>query len=160
MMKRILIRYMRPFLACIALALAAMGIAVYILDHQRMRFPGVEEAPFELKAEFSTGQAVVPGQGQTVRVSGVQVGEIGKAELEDGIALVTLEILPEYEGLIREDATALLRPKTGLKDMFVEIEPGKGEAAEEGWTLPLRATLPDVNLDEFLSCSTRTRATI
>jgi phospholipid/cholesterol/gamma-HCH transport system substrate-binding protein len=151
MMKRILIRYMRPFLACIALALAASGIAIYILDHQRLRFPVVEEEPFRLKAEFSTGQAVVPGQGQTVRVSGVQIGEIGKAELEDGVALVTLEILPKHEGLIREDATALLRPKTGLKDMFVEIEPGTGKPAEEGWTLPISNTLPDVNLDEFLS---------
>jgi phospholipid/cholesterol/gamma-HCH transport system substrate-binding protein len=31
---------------------------------------------FTLKAEFSTAQAVTPGQGQTVDVAGVAVGEI------------------------------------------------------------------------------------
>jgi phospholipid/cholesterol/gamma-HCH transport system substrate-binding protein len=150
-MKRMLIRYLRPLIAVIVLFTVALGIAAYILDHQRLRFPLVEEEPFRLKAEFATAQAVVPGQGQTIRVSGVEIGEIGKAELEDGRAVVTMEILPKYEGLIRKDATALLRPKTGLKDMFVNVEPGNGEPAPEGWTMPLEATLPDVNVDEIIS---------
>jgi phospholipid/cholesterol/gamma-HCH transport system substrate-binding protein len=150
-MKRMLIRYLRPLIAVIVLFVVSLGIAAYILDHQRLRFPVVEEDPFELKAEFSTAQAVVPGQGQTIRVSGVEVGEIAKAELEDGHAVVTMNILREYEGLIRKDATALLRPKTGLKDMFVNVEPGKGEPAPEGWTMPIEATLPDVNVDEVIS---------
>jgi phospholipid/cholesterol/gamma-HCH transport system substrate-binding protein len=135
----------------IVLCVVASGIATYILDHQRLRFPVVEDKPFRLKAEFATAQAVVPGQGQTIRVSGVEIGEIGKAELEDGRAVVTMDIKREYEGLIREDATALLRPKTGLKDMFVSIEPGKGKPAEEGWTMPIESTLPDVNIDEIIS---------
>jgi phospholipid/cholesterol/gamma-HCH transport system substrate-binding protein len=150
-MKRMLIRYMRPFIAVCVLFVIALGISVYILDHQRMRFPVVEDEPLRLKAEFSTAQAVVPGQGQTIRVSGVEVGEIGKAELEDGHAVVTMEIKREYEGLIRQDATAILRPKTGLKDMFVSVEPGTGEPAEEGWTMPIQATLQDVNIDEIIS---------
>ena len=33
---------------------------------------------YKVKAEFSTGQAVVPGQGQTVDIAGVKVGEIDK----------------------------------------------------------------------------------
>jgi phospholipid/cholesterol/gamma-HCH transport system substrate-binding protein len=60
---------------------------------------------------------------------------------------------PEFKGLIRTDATALLRPKTGLKDMFVEISPGKppAPAAPAGFTIPLANTLPDVNPDEILA---------
>jgi ABC-type transporter Mla subunit MlaD len=40
-----------------------------------MRFPW-EGKPFQLQAAFSTAQAVTPGQGQTVRVSGVRVGDV------------------------------------------------------------------------------------
>jgi phospholipid/cholesterol/gamma-HCH transport system substrate-binding protein len=53
---------------------------------------------------------------------------------------------------IYQDATILLRPKTGLKDMFLELDPGTqaaGEFEEEG-TIPVANTAPDVNLDEVL----------
>ena len=40
-----------------------------MLANQRLRFPW-EGAPFRIKAEFATAQAVTPGQGQTVRVVG------------------------------------------------------------------------------------------
>ena len=69
-----------------------------------------------------------PGQGQTVRVAGVEVGRIADVELEDGVAVVELDIEHDYENLIREDATALLRPKTALKDMFLEVDPGHRDA--------------------------------
>ena len=88
----------------LGLVAVAAGVSLYILDQQRMRFPW-EESPLRLKAEFSTAQAVTAGQGQTVRVSGVRVGDIGEVELEDGKAVVEMDIDPEYEGLIRHDAT-------------------------------------------------------
>jgi phospholipid/cholesterol/gamma-HCH transport system substrate-binding protein len=60
---------------------------------------------------------------------------------------------PQYKDLVHTDAKALLRPKTGLKDMFVELQPGSSKAplAKRGWTLPISNTLPDVNPDEVLS---------
>ena len=85
-----------------------------------------------MKVELPTAQAVTPGQGQFVRVAGVKIGAIGQVELEDGHAVVHIEIDKKYEGLIREDATALLRPKTSLKDMFLEVDPGRGKAARGG----------------------------
>jgi phospholipid/cholesterol/gamma-HCH transport system substrate-binding protein len=128
-----------------------VAVGTYILAHQRLRFPIVEDKPFKLQMELANAQAVTPGQGQTVRVSGVQIGEIGKVDLKHGHAVVELKIEPKYEGLIREDATALLRPKTPLKDMFLEVDPGRGTALEENATVPLKSTLTDVNPDEFLS---------
>ena len=143
-----------PHLAAV-IGLAAIGIAVgaYILDQQRLRFPFIEEEPFEVKMELASAQSVLPGQGQTVRVSGVRVGDISAVELEDGRAVVTLALDPEYDDLVHEDATALLRPKTGLKDMFVELFPGSpdGPPVDEGFTIPVENTAPDVNLDEVLS---------
>jgi phospholipid/cholesterol/gamma-HCH transport system substrate-binding protein len=150
-MRLMLSRNLRAALLVVAMFALGVGIAGYILAHQRLRFPLVEEAPLSLRMELSTAQAVTPGQGQTVRVSGVQVGEIGEVSLEEGHAVVELLIDPEYEGLIRADATALLRPKTSLKDMFLEVDPGRGRPIPKGGTVPLRNTLPDVNPDEFLA---------
>ncbi len=145
-------KHFKDFLAVLALVLVSAGVSVYILGKQRMRFPVIQDKPFVLKAEFQTAQAVIAGQGQTVRVSGVRIGDIGKVELKDGRAVVRMDIDPEYKHLVHTNATALLRPKTGLKDMFVELEPGGGDApvAKEGWTLPVKATSPDVNPDEIL----------
>ena len=146
-------RRLKEFVAIVGLILVAGAASLYILDQQRMRFPLIEDAPFVLKAEFSTAQAVVAGQGQTIRVSGVRIGDIGGVELQDGRAIVSMEIDREYEDMVHTDATALLRPKTGLKDMFIDLEPGTDGApvAEEGWTIPVQATLPDVNPDEIFS---------
>src|SRR3712207_2511876 len=74
-----------------------------------------------------------------------------RSRLREGRALVTLEIDPKYRDVIREDAQALLRPKTALKDMFVEITPGRGKVAREGHVLPVENTLPDVNPDEVFA---------
>jgi phospholipid/cholesterol/gamma-HCH transport system substrate-binding protein len=83
----------------------------------------------------------------------VRVGDITKVGLKDGHAVVTLALDPEYKDLVHTDATALLRPKTGLKDMFIELDPGTDKAplAKRGWTLPVSNTLPDVNPDEILA---------
>ncbi len=141
------------FVAILGLGAIAIAVGLYILDHQRMRFPLLDDKPVTLKAEFSTAQAVIPGQGQTVRVAGVRVGDIAKTELVDGHAVITMQLDRKFEDLVHEDAEATLRPKTGLKDMFVELDPGTPGAprADEGYTIPIAATEPDVNPDEVLS---------
>ena len=55
--------------------------------------------------------------------------------------------------MIKRDATMLLRPKTGLKDMVIEMDPGTQTlpAVDEGYTIPVAQTEPDVNLDEILA---------
>ena len=141
------------FTAIIVLMVIALGVGAYILSQERLRFPFLQSAPFKLKAELATAQAVVAGQGQTVRVAGVRIGDIGGVSLKNGRAIVSMDLDPEYKGLIHTDATALLRPKTGLKDMFLEINPGSNSApaAKANWTMPIRNTLPDINPDEIFS---------
>lgn len=150
-MKRVLREHLRDFVAIICLATFALGISYYIFQEQRLRIPVLEEKPFELKAEFRTAQAVVPGQGQTVRVAGVDIGEVKEVELVDGRGLITFEIERDYLPIYR-DATVLMRPTTGLKDMFFDLDPGSRSAGEydEGEVIPMTNTLPDVNLDEVL----------
>ena len=153
-MRRAIREHAADFAAIIGLLIVATVVSVYILNEQRLRFPLIEEKPFILKGEFSTGQAVTPGQGQTVRVSGVRIGDIAKVELREGRAILTFEIDQKHRRLVREDWRGLLRPKTGLKDMFVELMPGRDRSApvaREGWTMPVSNTLPDVNPDEFFA---------
>jgi phospholipid/cholesterol/gamma-HCH transport system substrate-binding protein len=151
------------FAAIIVTLVVAIAVAGYILANQEARptFPLIEDPPLHLEAEFSDAQAVVPGQGQSVRVAGVEVGKVTDVYVEDGLAIVGMDIKAEFAGLIRQDASALLRPRTGLKDMFVEIDPGAGEtpALEENERITVENTAPDVDPDEILSAlDTDTRA--
>jgi phospholipid/cholesterol/gamma-HCH transport system substrate-binding protein len=148
-------KHLTDFIAVAGLILIALAITAYIVQEQRLRIPVFEEKPFELKAEFETAQAVVPGQGQTIRVAGVRIGDVSDVEVEDGKGLVTFEIERRYLPIYK-DATILMRPTTGLKDMFFDLDPGSdtesGEDDEyqEGDTIPVANTAPDVNLDEIL----------
>jgi phospholipid/cholesterol/gamma-HCH transport system substrate-binding protein len=150
-MKTAIRKHLGDFLAIIALFLMAVGIAGYILANQRLRFPLVQEKTHPVKVELPNAQAVTPGQGQTVRVAGVEVGQIGKVELEDGLAVVQLDIDPKYKRLIRKDATVLLRAKTGVKDMFMEVDPGDGAPLEENGRIPVANTQEDVDPDEVMA---------
>jgi len=142
----------RDFVLIVLSVAIAAGVGAYVLAHQRLRFPW-ESAPLKLKAAFQTAQAVTPGQGQTVRISGVRIGDIAKVDLKDGQGIVTMDVDPEFKSIIHTDASALLRPKTGLKDMFIELNPGTPSAPKvsDGFTIPISNTLPDINPDEFYS---------
>jgi phospholipid/cholesterol/gamma-HCH transport system substrate-binding protein len=146
-------KHLGDFLAILALVVIAAAVAAYILHNERLRFPVVEDKPVLLKAELPDAQAVTPGQGQTVRVAGVKVGDIGKVDLEDGKAVVTMEIDRKYKDLIHQGATALLRPKTGLKDMLLEVDAGRKNAPvlTEKDRIPVVNTAPDVDQDEIFT---------
>jgi phospholipid/cholesterol/gamma-HCH transport system substrate-binding protein len=147
---------MKDFLAVVLLLVLALIVSVFILGHERLHLPAgvpfLGKDFYEVNAEMSTAQAVTPGQGQTVNIAGVQVGEIKSVELRDGKAIVGLDIERRYAPVYR-DATVLLRPKTGLKDMVAELDPGHPSAGRlpEGGTIPISQTLPDVNLDQVLA---------
>jgi phospholipid/cholesterol/gamma-HCH transport system substrate-binding protein len=115
--------YTRDFIAILVLAAIGLLALFVILSQQSTAlpswFPFLGEDRFELKTEFQTAQAVTPGQGQTVNLSGVEIGDVTKVELENGVAVVTMQVDPEFAQLIHPDASALLRPRTGLQDMTI-----------------------------------------
>jgi phospholipid/cholesterol/gamma-HCH transport system substrate-binding protein len=143
-------KHWKDFAAIVGLVLLAALVSSYILGKQRLHLPW--SSFYNVEAEMSTAQAVTPGQGQTVDIAGVEVGEISSVKLQDGKAIVGLRIRKKFAPIYR-DASVLLRPKTGLKDMVAELTPGTPKAGklEDGGRIPIGQTLPDVNLDEVLS---------
>ena len=72
--------------------------------------------------------------------------------LEDGVAVVTMEVDPDFAQLIHPDASALLRPRTGLQDMTIELDAGTEEGViPEGFTIPLANSEPNINVDQILA---------
>ncbi len=156
-MRHAIKRYSRDFVAIIILALIGLTTLFVILSQQASAlpswFPILGEESYQIKAEFETAQAVTPGQGQSVNMAGVKIGDVSGVELEDGLAVVSLDVQPEYAELIHEDASALLRPRTGLQDMTVEVDPGteNTDQIEENATISVGATKPNVNVDQILA---------
>lgn len=150
-------RYRSAFIAVVVMIVLAAATGGYILAHENLHLPGwvpvLGRSYFKLKGEFQTAQALTPGQGQAVTIAGAKVGEIESVDLTNGVALVTMKITPKYARYIYRDATMLMRPKTGLQDMVVEVNPGTPSAGKmrSGEVLPLSQTAPNINFDEFLA---------
>ena len=155
-MMRAIQKHLRDFLAIIAIAVVAVLVGGYILSNQRFYAPSwvpiVGSDFVDYQAEMATAQAFTAGQGQTVMIAGVSVGEIGEVTLNGGRARITMKVKRKYTPIYR-DATILSRPKTGLNDMTIELDPGNASAGElpGGGVIPISQTLPNVNPDEFLA---------
>jgi phospholipid/cholesterol/gamma-HCH transport system substrate-binding protein len=141
----------------VVLVALAAAVSLFILANQNLTGPSwmpvIGKHHFRIDARFMSAAGVLPGQGHAVTISGVRVGEIAGVRVEDGAAVLTLDIERRF-ARVRPDATLLLRPKTGLKDMIVELDPGTPESGpllEEGATLGTAATQPDVNFEEILA---------
>jgi phospholipid/cholesterol/gamma-HCH transport system substrate-binding protein len=139
-------------IAILVLAFVGIVMMLGIFTQQKASLPSwlplVGEEFEDITAEFTTAQAVTPGQGQAVDVAGLQIGKVSSVDLEDGHAIVGMSIEPKYMELIHPDAHFLLRPKTGLNDMTVEVEPGTGKGhVEDGHRFPLAQTEANVQLE-------------
>lgn len=155
-LRRSLKRYGVHLAAIVILVVASLGVAGYILSHQRLYLPAwvpvIGTDFYVVHAEFSSAQAVTPGQGQTVNIAGVPVGEIGKVTLKNGSANVELKIRRAHAPIYK-NTSMLLRPRTPLSDMFIDMKRGDPSTGEipDGGTVPQANTKPTVNFDEFLS---------
>lgn len=162
-MGRAIRTHAKDFVAILVLLLVAALVGGYILSNQRFYLPDwvpVIGTDFvDRQMEITTAQALMPGQGQEVAIAGVKVGEIGKVELVNGRAVVTMKI-HKADAQLYKNATALVRPKTGLNDMTIQLDPGTPQAgkAPDDWVIPASRTSATVNFDQILaSLDTDTR---
>jgi phospholipid/cholesterol/gamma-HCH transport system substrate-binding protein len=156
-MRRKVAAYRAQVLAISAVVILGVCTLAYIFAHQpnfhlASWLPGTPPSRYVVDAEFSTAQGVIPGEGQPVTVSGVQVGDVAAVSLQRGYAVLKLELERKYAP-VYHDATLLLRPRTALEDMTVELDPGTPAtgAIADGGTMPVGQSQPNVNFDEILS---------
>jgi phospholipid/cholesterol/gamma-HCH transport system substrate-binding protein len=148
--KRAIATHRVDFVAIAVLIVAAFGVTTYILKHQPSFVFG--KSYYTVHAQFANAAAVTSGQGQAVTIAGVQVGQVGGITLQNGRAVVTMNIYKQYAPIYR-NATVLLRPRTPLKDMYLALDPGTRSAGAipVGGTLGVANTNPDVDVSEILS---------
>jgi phospholipid/cholesterol/gamma-HCH transport system substrate-binding protein len=150
-------RYRSAFIAVVTMVVIAAVVGGYVLAHENLKLPSwvpvLGHTYFSLDAEFQTAQAVTPGQGQAVTIAGAKIGEIASVDLHNGVALVAMKVSPKYAKYIYRNATLLLRPKTQLQDITVEVSPGTPSAGKlrSGEVLPESQTAANIDFDEFLA---------
>ena len=131
-MRRAIEKHAKDFGLVVLVFVVALGVGGVILSKQRLYLPHwvplVGSDFVDRQLEISTAQSLTPGQGQEISIAGVKVGEIKKVELQGGRALVTVKIRRPDDQRIHENATALIRPKTGLNDMTIQLDPGTSAA--------------------------------
>lgn len=130
----------------IVIALVAGGI---ILSQQRFIAPWSDR--YIVYATFEATPGVSPGQGQEVRIAGVQVGQIVSADVApDGLARLELSLEPGHP--VHDNASLVLRPKSPLNEMYIIMNPGgpPGRVLASGDTLPVGTTQRPIAFDELL----------
>lgn len=149
--------HLKEVIALVSLIVVGVAVGGYIFAHQNVTAPSwmpiIGKTFFDMEARFTAASGVMPGQGQTVTISGINVGKVTGVRLDRGQAVVGFRLEEKYRN-VYPDATVLLRPKTPLKDMTVELNPGTKESGDplpEGAVIDVSATQPDVNFDEFLA---------
>jgi phospholipid/cholesterol/gamma-HCH transport system substrate-binding protein len=156
-MKRAIREHLKDFVAILGLIVLGLVTTGVIGVSQHASIPNwvpfIGTSSFDLKTEISSAQAVTPGQGQTVNIAGIKVGSISSVDLEGGSAVIGMAIEPKYAPLIHKNASVLLRPRTGLQDMTLEVDPGTPSRPQiaEGATIPQASSLPPVQSDQILA---------
>ena len=133
-----------------AFALLCVGGLGFLAVSMGLNVPGVQLG-WRLQASFAGVQGLVAQS--DVDVSGVRVGRvISIAPDGAGGALVTMEI--DRGVRVRQDARAVLRPKTAIGEKFVELVRRPGSTAAyvpDGYRLPRAQTGQAVEIDDVLN---------
>jgi phospholipid/cholesterol/gamma-HCH transport system substrate-binding protein len=144
-------RYGGHFVLLVLLMVLGTTAGVVILLGERL--PNPFQSYYQVSGAFTTAAAVVPGLGEPVNVAGVRVGQITGTSLQEGQAIIHMQIDPSQLPAIYRDAHADLVPRTPLKDMEVDIWPGNRSAGKlpAGAPIPVGQTISPVDSDEVLS---------
>ncbi|MHB8692179.1 MAG: MlaD family protein [Solirubrobacteraceae bacterium] len=137
----------------ILVALAAVGLlsAGYVLLHERLAPP--LQSTYTVNVDLTAANGVVPGLGQPVEVAGVSVGSITGADVQNGRALVTMQIDRSQLPRVYTNASATLAPITPLQDMQLLLNPGDRSAPvlPDNGTIEVGRTASPVPLSQLLS---------
>jgi len=147
------------FLAVLVLGALTIGAIAVIANGLRLNMPWTKT--YTARVAVDDAKGVVPGK-QQVRISGLPVGKVTKAQLVDGRPVLTIMIKGKYAPLYR-DARLRLRPKTPLDDLYLNVESRGQKSAGEvtsGQVLTAERTIVPVDIGRVLdafNAATRVR---
>ncbi|MBA2724833.1 MAG: MCE family protein [Actinobacteria bacterium] len=103
---------------------------------------------YVMQAEFEDATGVLIGD--SVKLAGVDIGRVEKAEIQDGKAVVTFNLDKTVE--LPKDSTVALRWRNVLGQRFLYVYPGDDEEVfVEGQRIPLDQTEDVSDIGEFLN---------
>ncbi|HYF27354.1 MAG TPA: MlaD family protein [Baekduia sp.] len=137
----------RPFLVSLGvLGVLTAVVLLYVGYMSPKSIPG--RSYYTLEAEFTNADNLTPSY--QVRIGGRLVGQVLDPRVEDGKAVVDLQLTPDIEPL-RSDTTLRVRPRSPVGVRFVELVPGtKGRPLGERGRIPVTQTDAAVQIDEAL----------
>jgi phospholipid/cholesterol/gamma-HCH transport system substrate-binding protein len=124
-------RAVRRALGRLALTAGLVAVVVAVIVTQRVSGP----SSYLLRIPTADASGIFPGS--DVTIAGANAGTVREVTLaRDGDAMITVALDPAFTPL-HTDATAQLRPKSLLGEMYVALDPGtSGPALASGATLP------------------------
>lgn len=103
---------------------------------------------YVLQAEFENASGVL--RGDAVKLAGIDVGRVERAEIEDGKAIVTFNI--DKDVRLSEDSIVSLRWRNVLGQRFLYVHPGEGnDYFAEDDRIPVENTEDVSDIGEFLN---------
>ena len=137
--------------AAMYIALVALAVGVAMLLAQNLTFQRPWDSYETVRVAFSNAKGIVPSK-DPVRISGVNVGVVSAAALQDGQAVLTLQIQRQF-GAIYRNAEVRIRPVTPLDDEYVDITnrgtPSAGVAGPNS-VIPQTQTISPVDISTVL----------
>jgi virulence factor Mce-like protein len=139
----------KGMIAMVVFALSCFGILLFLWTSFGGPSP-LKPQSYRLQAEFPESSLLV--NEADVRISGLNVGKVKKKELNRaGGQIVTMDIDAKYAP-IPSDAQAILRAKSLLGQIYIELTPGSESAPklEDGGTLRSTQVQDTIFIDEIL----------
>jgi len=131
----------RAGLVAVLIAASVTGVAYRI---------GADADAELVRAQFRSAAPLV--EGNQVKIDGVVVGSVKSLAVDDGLAMVGLELDEEARPL-HEDARLTIRPVSLLGERYVDLDRGSPAAPllGDGEVIPVEQTATSVGLDEVLN---------
>ena len=141
----------RALLALAAFAIACVGLTIYLW----LSFGGaVPLSPSGYRMYVAFPNAASLADQADVRISGVDVGKVVSTRLDTSTdrTVAAIDIFPQYAPR-PVDTRAILRQKSALGEVYVELSPGnpRGRMLPDGGTLPAGGVEKNVPFSDLLS---------
>ncbi|GAA3239470.1 hypothetical protein GCM10017691_40680 [Pseudonocardia petroleophila] len=143
--------FMVPILRTLVVA-AFVGLSAFIFGFLWLNsggtIPGISQAGYRVSLAMDDVDNLVPQS--DVRQAGVVIGRVQTVEVEDGSAVVTLD-LDDGAGPLHEGVTVTIRNKTLVEESYADVADGSGAEIARDSILPRSAARSSVQLDDVLT---------